>query len=63
MSCSATNHGVPHSGRPTGVEVGATRGVLWSMLRLMEQGITHLGVPRLPAPLAHPKPGMSCKTP
>jgi hypothetical protein len=45
MSCSATNHGVPHSGRPTGVEVGATPGVLWSMLRLMKPGITHLAWP------------------
>src|ERR687893_803198 len=37
-------YGVPPHRTADGAEVGATRGVLWSMLRLLEQGVTHLGV-------------------
>jgi 5'-3' exonuclease len=37
-------YGVPPHRTAEGAEVGATRGVLWSMLRLIEQGVTHLGV-------------------
>jgi 5'-3' exonuclease len=37
-------YGVPPHRTAEGVEVAATRGVLWSMLRLVEQGVTHLGV-------------------
>jgi 5'-3' exonuclease len=37
-------YGVPPHRTASGAEVGATRGVLWSMLRLLEQGVTHLGV-------------------
>jgi 5'-3' exonuclease len=37
-------YGVPPHRTAAGVEVAATRGVLWSMLRLLEQGVTHLGV-------------------
>jgi 5'-3' exonuclease len=37
-------YGVPPRRTAAGVEVAATRGVLWSMLRLLEQGVTHLGV-------------------
>ena len=37
-------HGVPPHRTADGAEVGATRGVLWSMLRLLEGGVTHLGV-------------------
>jgi 5'-3' exonuclease len=37
-------YGVPPHRTAEGAEVGATRGVLWSMLRLLEQGVTHLGV-------------------
>jgi 5'-3' exonuclease len=37
-------HGVPPHRTAEGAEVAATRGVLWSMLRLLEQGVTHLGV-------------------
>src|ERR671914_1345952 len=36
--------GVPPHRTADGAEVAATRGVLWSMLRLLEQGVTHLGV-------------------
>ena len=36
-------YGLPHR-TADGAEVAATRGVLWSMLRLLEQGVTHLGV-------------------
>jgi 5'-3' exonuclease len=36
--------GVPPHTTADGAEVAATRGVLWSMLRLLEQGATHLGV-------------------
>jgi 5'-3' exonuclease len=37
-------YGVPPHRTAEGVEVAATRGVLWSMLRLLDQGVTHLGV-------------------
>jgi 5'-3' exonuclease len=37
-------YGVPPHRTAEGAEVGATRGVLGSMLRLLEQGVTHLGV-------------------
>jgi 5'-3' exonuclease len=37
-------YGVPPHRTAEGAEVGATRGVLSSMLRLLEQGVTHLGV-------------------
>jgi 5'-3' exonuclease len=37
-------YGVPPHRTADGAEVGATRGVLSSMLRLLEQGVTHLGV-------------------
>ena len=37
-------YGVPPHTTADGAEVAATRGVLWSMLRLLEQGTTHLGV-------------------
>jgi 5'-3' exonuclease len=37
-------YGVPPHTTADGAEVAATRGVLWSMLRLLEQGVTHLGV-------------------
>jgi 5'-3' exonuclease len=37
-------YGVPSHRTADGAEVAATRGVLWSMLRLLEQGVTHLGV-------------------
>jgi 5'-3' exonuclease len=37
-------YGVPPHRTADGAEVAATRGVLWSMLRLLEQGVTHLGV-------------------
>ena len=37
-------YGVPPHTTAEGAEVAATRGVLWSMLRLLEQGVTHLGV-------------------
>ena len=37
-------YGVPPHRTAAGAEVAATRGVLWSMLRLLEQGVTHLGV-------------------
>jgi 5'-3' exonuclease len=37
-------YGVPSHRTAAGAEVAATRGVLWSMLRLLEQGVTHLGV-------------------
>jgi 5'-3' exonuclease len=37
-------YGVPPHRTAEGAEVAATRGVLWSMLRLLEQGVTHLGV-------------------
>jgi 5'-3' exonuclease len=37
-------YGVPPHTTAEGAEVAATRGVLWSMLRLLEQGATHLGV-------------------
>jgi len=37
-------YGVPPHRTAEGAEVAATLGVLWSMLRLLEQGATHLGV-------------------
>jgi 5'-3' exonuclease len=37
-------YGVPPHRTAEGAEVAATRGVLWSMLGLLEQGVTHLGV-------------------
>jgi 5'-3' exonuclease len=37
-------YGVPPHRTAEGAEVAATRGVLWSLLRLVEQGVTHLGV-------------------
>ena len=37
-------YGVPPHRTAEGAEVAATRAVLWSMLRLVEQGVTHLGV-------------------
>jgi 5'-3' exonuclease len=37
-------YGVPPHRTAEGVEVAATRGVLWSLLRLLEQGVTHMGV-------------------
>ena len=37
-------YGVPPHRTAAGAEVAATRGVLWSMLRLLEDGVTHLGV-------------------
>ena len=37
-------YGVPPHRTAEGAEVAATRGVLWSMLRLLEGGVTHLGV-------------------
>ena len=37
-------YGVPPHRTAEGAEVAATRGVLWSMLRLLEEGVTHLGV-------------------
>jgi 5'-3' exonuclease len=37
-------YGVPPHRTAEGAEVAATRGVLWSMLRLLEQGVTYLGV-------------------
>jgi 5'-3' exonuclease len=37
-------YGVPPHTTADGAEVAATRGVLWSMQRLLEQGATHLGV-------------------
>jgi 5'-3' exonuclease len=37
-------YGVPPHRTADGAEVAATRAVLWSMLRLVEQGVTHLGV-------------------
>jgi 5'-3' exonuclease len=37
-------YGVPPHRTAEGAEVAATRGVLWSMLRLLEGGATHLGV-------------------
>ena len=36
--------GVPPHRTAEGAEVAATRGVLWSLLRLLDQGVTHLGV-------------------
>ena len=37
-------YGVPPHRTAEGAEVAATRAVLWSMLRLVEQGVTHMGV-------------------
>jgi 5'-3' exonuclease len=37
-------YGVPPHRTAEGAEVAATRGVLWSVLRLVEEGVTHLGV-------------------
>jgi 5'-3' exonuclease len=37
-------YGVPPHRTAEGVEVAATRGVLWSLLRLLDQGVTHMGV-------------------
>jgi len=37
-------YGVPPHRTAEGAEVAATRGVLWSMLRMLEEGVTHLGV-------------------
>jgi 5'-3' exonuclease len=37
-------YGVPPHTTAEGAEVAAARGVLWSMVRLLEQGVTHLGV-------------------
>ena len=37
-------YGVPPHRTADGAEVAATRGVLWSVLRLVEQGVTHLAV-------------------
>jgi 5'-3' exonuclease len=37
-------YGVPPHRTAEGAEVAATRGVLWSMVRLLEEGVTHLGV-------------------
>jgi 5'-3' exonuclease len=37
-------YGVPPHRTADGAEVAATRGVLWSMLRMLEEGVTHLGV-------------------
>jgi 5'-3' exonuclease len=36
--------GVPRHRTAEGAEVAATRGVLWSVLRLLDQGVTHVGV-------------------
>ena len=36
--------GVPKGERDPADEVAATRGVLWSVLQLLEEGVTHLGV-------------------
>ncbi|HEX2064338.1 MAG TPA: 5'-3' exonuclease H3TH domain-containing protein [Acidimicrobiales bacterium] len=36
--------GVPKGERDPADEVAATRGVLWSVLNLLEEGVTHLGV-------------------
>ncbi len=36
--------GVPQGERDPADEVAATRGVLWSVLNLLEEGVTHLGV-------------------
>jgi len=36
--------GVPASERDSGDDVAATRGVMWSVLALLEGGVTHLGV-------------------
>ncbi len=36
--------GVPKSDRDPEDEVAATRGVMWSVLQLLEEGVTHLGV-------------------
>jgi 5'-3' exonuclease len=36
--------GVPKGDRDPADEVAATRGVLWSVLQLFEEGVTHLGV-------------------
>ena len=36
--------GVPKSDRDPADEVAATRGVMWSVLQLLEEGVTHLGV-------------------
>ena len=37
-------YGVTPHRTAEGAEVAATRGVLWSMVRLLEEGVTHLGV-------------------
>ena len=37
-------YGVPPHRTAEGAEVAATRAVLWSMLRMLEEGVTHLGV-------------------
>jgi 5'-3' exonuclease len=36
--------GVPKSDRDPADQVAATRGVMWSVLQLLEEGVTHLGV-------------------
>jgi len=36
--------GVPKGDRDAADEVAATRGVMWSVLQLLEEGVTHLGV-------------------
>ena len=36
--------GVPKGDRDPTDEVAATRGVMWSVLQLLEEGVTHLGV-------------------
>ncbi len=36
--------GVPKGDRDPADEVAATRGVMWSVLQLLEEGVTHLGV-------------------
>ncbi len=36
--------GVPKSDRDPADEVAGTRGVMWSVLQLLEEGVTHLGV-------------------
>ena len=38
------HYGVPASGRREGDHFAATRGVLWSVLSLIEEGATHVGV-------------------
>ncbi|HEV2310402.1 MAG TPA: flap endonuclease, partial [Acidimicrobiia bacterium] len=37
-------YAVPEHQSPDGMEVGATRGVLGSMMQLLEEGATHVGV-------------------